>query len=626
MAGLACLHAAAACGGQTASLDDESPADSSMSGAGASTASGGRDGRPPEGDGGAQGGAEPGGTGGGAGTGGAEPGDQCRLYVSAATGSDANSGTSWDAALANVTVALDLAEGQSCGIWVAAGTYYPDASGPWQDGNQALTFQLRNGVELYGGFVGDEVRRDERDPLANETILSGDLEEDDDAADPSTFERNSLHVVTGANDAVLDGFVITAGVAGTMTAVFPEDSELYHGAGLINRGTSPTVRNCTFRSNLAYDRGGGVYNMDYAKPSFVDCTFEDNHASVGGAIANATQAAPLIQNCEFLNNEADLAGAIDNQSGASPEIRDSTFQGNYYRAVSNRLGAQTTIVDSTFIANQGGILSEDSTVHVSGSSFVDNTQSAVINVNTNGEYTDCSFEGNSTTSQGGAVVNGSGNLYFTGCRFSNNSATGDGGGAMWNEGVYSWATVTGCEFRSNDGGAAAGAIGADEGALVRVENSLFSDNRADYGGALHVKNGVAVVTNATFYLNEAAAAGDAIYVHPEGGEASLRNSIVWVDDFAGAVLVTQSNTSQSVGAEDPTNLHVDPNFALGDLGLRLEAGSPCIDAGDTALLPADAVDVDDDLDFLEVTPFDVAGNPRVSGARVDLGAYEYQAP
>jgi hypothetical protein len=59
---------------------------------------------------------------------------------------------------------------------------------------------------------------------------------------------------------------------------------------------------------------------------------------------------------------------------------------------------------------------------------------------------------------------------------------------------------------------------------------------------------------------------------------------------------------------DPRTLFVDPHFAGAD-DFRLAPGSPAIDAGDAAFLPADL-------------KTDFAGNPRIVGGAVDLGAFE----
>jgi hypothetical protein len=72
------------------------------------------------------------------------------------------------------------------------------------------------------------------------------------------------------------------------------------------------------------------------------------------------------------------------------------------------------------------------------------------------------------------------------------------------------------------------------------------------------------------------------------------------------------------------NLDTDPPFvdaASGDL--HLSEGSPCIDVGNTYDLPVDTADLDDDGDLTEDIPPALDGNPRVVGAAVDMGAYEF---
>ena len=59
-----------------------------------------------------------------------------------------------------------------------------------------------------------------------------------------------------------------------------------------------------------------------------------------------------------------------------------------------------------------------------------------------------------------------------------------------------------------------------------------------------------------------------------------------------------------------------------DDDVRLAAGSLGVDAGRTFLLPTDLADLDGDGNASEAIPFDVAGNGRVLGRAVDVGAYE----
>jgi hypothetical protein len=76
-------------------------------------------------------------------------------------------------------------------IWAAAGTYTPGTL-------RTDTFQLKNGVALYGGFAGTETARTQRNPAANLTTLSGDLNGDDLGFNNNS--ENVYHVATTAGN------------------------------------------------------------------------------------------------------------------------------------------------------------------------------------------------------------------------------------------------------------------------------------------------------------------------------------------------------------------------------------------------------------------------------------------
>ncbi|UCD83914.1 MAG: hypothetical protein JSU92_11595, partial [Deltaproteobacteria bacterium] len=76
-------------------------------------------------------------------------------------------------------------------IWVAKGTYTSDSTYP------VLT--MKDDVKVYGGFMGGEIGLSERvNPTDYPTILNG--------------ENMIDHVVRGASNARLDGFVVTGGI------------------------------------------------------------------------------------------------------------------------------------------------------------------------------------------------------------------------------------------------------------------------------------------------------------------------------------------------------------------------------------------------------------------------------
>jgi hypothetical protein len=204
-------------------------------------------------------------------------------------------------------------------IWAAAGTYKPAA-----DTNRAATFQLKDGVALYGGFAGTESARAQRNPAVNVTVLSGDLNGDDNnnvKYDEPTRADNSYHVVTGVTGATLDGFIITAGHAdGTLTG--------RHGGGMYNDASSPALTNVTFISNVAILDGGGMYN-DASSPALTNVTFSGNVAiGYGGGMYN-DDSSPTLARVTFNGNISQYmnGGGMYNWS-SSPSLTNVTFSGN----------------------------------------------------------------------------------------------------------------------------------------------------------------------------------------------------------------------------------------------------------------------------------------------------------
>ena len=90
-------------------------------------------------------------------------------------------------------------------IWVAAGNYKPTSSA-----DRAISFTLKSGLSIYGGFAGTETTREQRNPVTNITILSGDIDNNDsqkpvitNLATVTGNTTNSYHVVVGADKAIL---------------------------------------------------------------------------------------------------------------------------------------------------------------------------------------------------------------------------------------------------------------------------------------------------------------------------------------------------------------------------------------------------------------------------------------
>ena len=245
------------------------------------------------------------------------PGDI--LFVNPqATGN--NSGHSWTNAFTDLNDAFTYVNtcNQVTEIWVAAGTYKPT-----NGTNREKSFILKRGIAIYGGFNGTETSLSERDWVANETILSGDIGITGDNSD------NSYNVIfNGAyaidQTAILDGFIIQDGNASGSSL------DTGYGGGIHNAGSSPRIVNCVFRNNQGNLSGGAVYNYsNSAPPVFVNCIFYNNNSTQGaGAMANIN-AGTVMTNCVFYDNHSGNANpvCIDN-SGITPQISNSIIWGN----------------------------------------------------------------------------------------------------------------------------------------------------------------------------------------------------------------------------------------------------------------------------------------------------------
>ncbi|PDW01675.1 hypothetical protein CJ255_17995, partial [Candidatus Viridilinea mediisalina] len=269
------------------------------------------------------------------------------LYVRAGA-SGANDGTSWANAFPTLQDALAVAtSGQQ--IWVAAGTYYPDEGDGQTDNDRSSTFLLRENVAIYGGFAGNETALEQRDWLANVTILSGDLDQDDT---PNFGNRanNAYHVVTGANNATLDGFTITAGNA---NGAWPNNI----GGGIYNNNASPTLRNLTISGNQAGVSGGGIYNNN-ASPTLRNLTISGNRAtSVGGGVYN-NGGTPSFSNVTISDNQANWNGGGVFNSSSNASFANITISGN--RATNDgggvfNNGGTPSFSNVTISGNQAGV-------------------------------------------------------------------------------------------------------------------------------------------------------------------------------------------------------------------------------------------------------------------------------
>jgi hypothetical protein len=182
---------------------------------------------------------------------------------------------------------------------------------------------------------------------------------------------------------------------------------------------------------------------------------------------------------------------------------------------------------------------------------------------------------------------------------------------------------------------------------ANVANCLFDGNRSDQAGAIasYSYRGAGSVTLSNSTLTSNTSYADAA-VMTYGSAAFIRNSVLWhnvsalqtgeaaqldtatlvhhsiIDGWSGA-LGGVGNSGDDPLFRDPLGPDGQPGTADDDLHLRPR--SPAINAGDSAALPPDTADLDNDGDTAEPLPLDLDGRPRVAGRNVDIGPYESPA-
>lgn len=468
---------------------------------------------------------------------------------------------SWSTACELQTALFNATDGDQ--IWVASGTYKPTTSS-----NRETTFDLKNGVAIYGGFPADGGAWEQRDWLTNPTILSGDI------GLGGYEEDNSYHVVTGISineTANMDGFIIKDGYAmmepnnlgagvyinngsPILTNITITGNSAIRGGGINNYYSSPTLTNVTISENRGY--GAGMYN-EYSNPILNNVTFTENDASgcLGGGMYNE-YSNPTLTNVSFIGNIGTYRGGGMYNDNSSPMLQNTTFSGNY--------------------SQEGGGMSN-------------RNYSSPILIN-------CSFTGNSADRGGGISNKSYSSPIIRNVTFNGNTA--DDGGGMYNE------------TNSNP-------------SLI---NATFSGNTAINrgGGVLNAVSSRPTFLNVTLTANSAGTGGGMSNLQISG--PNIKNSIIWgnvpnqlsYDDHSPPTITFSDIQGGYAGLGN-----IDANPLLGELADNggftqthaLNEESPAIDAGDSEVYPA--VDqraysrpIDGDNDGVAIC---------------DMGAYEYNS-
>ena len=482
--------------------------------------------------------------------------------------------------------------------------------------------------------------------------------------------------------AVLTGFTITNGSGGGIGCVYTSYPRLenlviignyaeYNGGGILcGAFASPSLENVIISNNSAGGNGGGMFCYNYCSPSLENVTISNNTSQNGGGIF-------CFENCP-----ANLDNVIINNNSVNSD------GGGILCAVNSNLNLQNvTLTGNTAADEGGGIYCEDSDPTLESVTIEDNigeVGGGIYCLNSNPTLNNVTITSNSSTAGGGICFEGS-NAILEYVIISNNDAVSIGGGILcvensspslinvtisdnsvlnaeaWGGGIccmtYSSPILENVTISNNSGDVGGGILCMDN-SNPSLENVAISGNSAfvgggincslnsnpdlinviitgnsadEWGGGISCFDACPSLVNVTL-SNNTANEGSGIYCR-ENSAPELTDCIFWNNspveiyfDLEGTPNTIAISYSDIQGGEAGIvtnnngtvnwlegNIDEDPLFVgTGEHPFSIQDLSPCVNAGTS------------DTTGLNLPEFDLAGNPRVYGGRIDMGAYENQ--
>lgn len=494
-------------------------------------------------------------------------------------------GSSWVNASGDLQAMIDASTDDDS-VWVAKGVYKPTKA-PWPtttDGaavsERDNAFVIKRGVKIFGGFAGSETSFDERNFVLNETILSGDLNNDGIASDGDAY--HILISLNNSDDSEVNGFTLRHGYAngakamGTSSSTTSTSLAQNNGGAICTRGTTTgtTYKNLIIIDNYASSNGGGVYQRTGGTAKefrWENVKFINNISggSGGGIYSYPSINTPnlVMENCVFDGNKAATSGGGLYHNGAvsgtvtiTNSIAKNNTVGSHGAGIAvSQSGAEnkTIVTDCTFETNKstgtsstyGGHIYVTKNLEVSNSKFYDgsNVQGGAIYANSTGSVfaDNCYFEGNKSTSTGSTVSSGGGGAIYLGanttkrgmiqnCTFVGNVSANLGGAIHFQTNTTPIVSSSFLKNVAAFGGGALSVYGSATAAInLDILNSLFYGNEAKgttatwAGGAVFLReNSSAQIINNTFYANKAVNAGGAVYQANNDGNLNGNSGVI----------------------------------------------------------------------------------------------------
>ena len=341
---------------------------------------------------------------------------------------------------------------------------------------------------------------------------------------------------------------------------------------------------CKLQYAKTTNGGGAIYILGFSKVVISNNRISncrtDSYPGGGGILCSGS--SPVITHNTISHNMTSFGGGGICCENSSPAITHNIISNN--SAYNGGGGIECFGIYNASNATIAGNIISYNTASYGGGIYSSNNSPKILN----------NFISNNTASNGGGIYCANdGTPAIINNAISNNSATDGGGGIC-------------CDYTYGN---------------PSFANNTFSNNSAARGGGLFCSlYSNITLQNSILWGNTASTSGQQVYLDDENSDPNF-----YYCDLQGGTDAFGLNSGIFYTGIYQHNIDTIPVFVSPSAGSGAgfdgvtadwspEETSPCINAGSP------------DTTGLSLPALDLAGNPRIKGDRIDIGAYEYPLP